>query len=242
VHRHTLLMSKVLGMCVAMSGWPSTLREHGYRVLAIERSVRVGNRTAVPDIMFLNEGAGHMLIVDCKGGANVKPDQDGKYSQMRLPDMLEIARPQCEVKAHTFAYAVDEEHVGRIRAHTDFAIIAFGRHAVRGIGDLGHAPLTQELRGGVSLGEAPTPLFYTYPFSINDDHEHVDTRVASSIRTCQRARAGMRLLANRATADEVLRAARPFHEKFAPAHRAELVEVVRLSIARILARRAPRWF
>ena len=235
-------MNKVLGMCIVMLGWPSTLLEHGYRVLAIERSVRVESNTAVPDIMLLNEEAGHMLLVDCKGGANVKPDQDGKYSQMRLSDILEITRPPCEVRSHTFAYATSEEHVERMRAHTDFAIIAFGRHVVRGIGDLGNVPLTHELCGGVSLGKTPTPLFYTYPFSINDGHEHIDSRVATGILLCLLASPGMRMLPNRATADEVLRATHPFHEKYAPAHKAELVDVVRRSIARVLSRRAPRWF
>jgi len=197
---------------------------------------------AVPDIMFLNEGAGHMLIVDCKGGPNIKPDQDGRYARMRLEDILEAAKPPCEVCSHTFAYAASEEHVNRMREHTGFAIIAFGNRVVRAIRDLGHAPLTRELRVGVSLGEATAPPFYTYPFSINDNDGYIDSRVESAIQSFRSARPGARLLANRATADEALRAAHPFHEKFAPAHRAELVEVVRLSIARMLARRAPRWF
>jgi len=243
VHRHTLLVSKTISLAVGNEeGQPSTLHDCGYHVHAVERSVRVGDRTAVPDIMFLNEGAGHMLIVDCKGGPNIKPDQDGRYAEMRLEDILEAARPPCEVRSHTFAYAANEEHVDRMCKHTDFAIIAFGNRVVRAVGDLGHAPLTQELQLGVSLGETTAPPFYAYPFSINDDDGHVDSRVESAIQSFRRARPGARLLANRATADEVLRAARPFHEKFAPAHRAELVEVVRLSIARMLARRAPRWF
>lgn len=225
-----------------MLGWPSTLLDHGYRVHAIERSVRVGGKYAVPDIILLNEEEGHMLVVDCKGGANIKREQDARYSRMRLEDILEAARPPCGVRSHTFAYAVNEEHAARIHAHTGFAIIAFGHHAVRVTGDLGHARLTQELRGGVSLGKAPAPLFYTYPFSINDSYGHVDSRVAPAVQSWFRGRPGARLAANRATAGEVLRTLHPFHDRFAPAHRAELVDVVRLSLGRVLARRGPRWF
>jgi len=243
VHRHTLLMNKVMILCIAgMREWVSTLYDHGYQILAIERSVRVEGKTVVPDIMLLNNRARHILVVDCKSGPNIKPNQESKYARMRLEDILEAARPPCGVSSHTFAYAANEEHVDRMREHTDFTIMAFGSHGVRGIGDFGHEGLTRELRAGVDLGSASEPRYAPYPFSINDLWEDIDDVVALGILACQPARPGARLLANRATAREVLRAAHPFHEKFAPAHRAELVEVVRLSIARILARRAPRWF
>ena len=65
----------------------------------------------VPDIMLLNEKAGHRIPVGCKGGANVKPGQDGRYARMLLEDILEGARPPCGVHSHTFAYAASEEHV-----------------------------------------------------------------------------------------------------------------------------------
>lgn len=243
MHNHTLLVNKALLLAIVNEGGqPSTLHDCGYRVHAIERGVRVGDRAVVPDIMFLNEGEGHMLVVDCKGGANIKPDQDARYAQMRLEEILESSRPPCEVRSRTFAYAVNEEHVGRMREHTHFALIVFGSHAFHGIGDFGRERLTAELRAGAGLGYASNPRYAPYPFSINDTHKDIDAAVVAAIQSCQRALPGMRLQANRATADEVLRAAHPFHEKFAPAHRTELVDVVRLSIERVLARRAPRWF
>lgn len=225
-----------------MSGWPSTLLEHGYRVHAIERSVRVGGKSVVPDIILLNEAEAHMLVVDCKGGANIKREQDARYARMRLEDILEAARPPCEVRSHTFAYAASEEHAARMRGHTDFALIAFGDHAVRGIGCFGHERLTGELQAGVTIGSAARLRLARYPFSINGAEEEIDAAVTTAIQSWRLARRGARILANRATAREVLRAAHPFHEKFAPAHRAELVDVVRLSIGRMLARREPRWF
>lgn len=237
MHRHTLLMNKVLAMCSAsMHKWPSTLYDHGYRILAIERSVRVGSRTVVPDIMLLNEREGHVLIIDCKGGANIKPDQDGRYSQIRLEDILESAKPPCAIRSHTFMYAIDEAHEVRMRAHTRFAMIAFGHHTVRGFGDIGHGSLTRELRDGVSLG-GTVPQFILYPFSINDEDVDVDAYVQKSMHALLLC--GQKdLVANRATAAKILRNAHPFHAHYAPAHAAELVEVTRLSIERLLARRS----
>lgn len=230
MHRHTPLMNKILCLCAPVRGWPSTLHKHGYRLLAIERSVHVEGREAVPDIIPLNEVAGHILAIDCKGGANIKPHQDGKYSRMRLSDILEITRPQCKVGHYTFAYAIEREHVERIRAHTSLALIVFGLHEVRAIRDLGYEPLARELWGGVSLGAAPVPRFF-YPFSINDSHEDIDAHVAPILLS--RAQVYPR----RSDAYEVFRAIHPFHERYAPAHAAELVEVTRRSIARVLARR-----
>lgn len=229
-------MNRVLAMCSAsMHKWPSTLCDHGYRILAIERSVRAGGRTVVPDIMLVNEKEGHVLIIDCKGGANIKPDQDGRCSQMRLEGMLEGARPPCAIRSHTLMYAIDGAHEARIRAHTRFALIAFGRHAVRGFGDLGHDSLTRELHGGVSL-EGTVPQFMLYPFSINDEGGDIDAYVQKSMQAlllCGQEN----LVANRATAAKIFHNAHPFHAHYAPAHAAELVEVTRLSMERSLARR-----
>lgn len=230
MHRHTLLVNKILCLCAAVPGWPSVLLGHGYRILAIERSVRVGGRTVVPDIMLLNGAAGHILVIDCKGGSNVKPDQEGRYARMRLPDILEIARPRPKAGTHTFAYAIEEEHSEKVRAHTGFALIVFGRRAVRAIGDLGHGPLTRELQAGVSLGDEPMPQFF-YPFSINDSHRDIDAQVAPILLSRPPVRP------NRAAAAEVFRAVHPFHDRYAPAHVAELVEVTRLSMERVLGRR-----
>lgn len=229
MHKHTLLVNKILCLCAAVPRWPSILLEHGYRILAIERSIRVGSRTVVPDIMLLNETAGHILVIDCKGGSNIKPDQEGRYAQMRLPDILETTGSGHKANAHTFAYAIDEKHAERMRAHTGFALIVFGRHAVRAIGDLGYCPLTRELQAGVSLGREPMPQFF-YPFSINDSHDDIDAQVTPILLTRPPARP------NRAAAAEVLRAVHPFHDRYAPAHVAELVEVTRLSMKRVLGR------
>lgn len=229
MHRHTLLVNKILCLCAAVPGWPSILLGHGYRILAIERSVRVGSRMVVPDIMLLNVAAGHILVIDCKGGSNIKPDQEGRYSQMRLSDILEIARLQGKASAHTFAYAVEEEHSEKVRAHTGFALIVFGRRVVRAIGDLGYGPLTRELQAGVSLGGEPMPQFF-YPFSINDAHEDIDAQVAPILLSRPPVRP------NRAAAAEVFRAIHPFHDRYAPAHVAELVEVTWLSMERLSRR------
>jgi len=220
-----------------MHGWASTLYEHGYRVFAIERSIRVGCRIVVPDIMLLNEEAGHILIIDCKGGSNIKPDQDSRYARVSLTAILEGTRlpcEACEACLHMFAYAIDETHEERIRAHTDFALIVFGDHVVRGIGDLGHEPPTRELQGGVSLDDT-VPQFIPYPFSINDGDKDIDACVKRSMQALSLPLQDKNITGNRATAAMILRNAHPFHVSYAPTHMAELAEATRLGAGRVLA-------
>lgn len=190
----------------------------------------------VPDVVFINEEKGHMIVTDCKSGANVRKDQDQRYSSMRLEDLIKSTTPACEVSSHTFAYAIEETNFVRIRPHTDAALIVFGQNSVRGNGDFGNVELTRSLLEGVSLESALYPRLVAYPFSIHDKHADIDGRVAIGLSLYMAAHAlEGELLANNAVALDVLRIVHPHHAIFAPSHRAELVGAVRESIARILA-------
>lgn len=147
-----------------MGGQPLFLLDYGYKAHAIEKNVRVGGRIVVPDVIFINKDMGHMLVVDCKSGANVRIDQDLRYSQMRLEDLIKATRPHCKVSMHTFVYAIEEPNLERIRPHTDAALIIFGRNYVHGDGNLGNDRLTQLLREGVSLKDTLYSKLNAYPF------------------------------------------------------------------------------
>lgn len=237
MHRHTLLVNKTLSLGTAgMGDWPPTLHRHGYRACAIERSVDVGDRIVVPDVIFINKGASHLLVVDCKSGASINKDQDGRYARMRLEDLTRATGQAGRAKSHTFAYAIDEAHLDRMRLHTDFSLIAFGSHMIRAVGSLGHPGLDKELQGGVAL-DAPSPRTRAYPFSIHDDPAHVDRITAQGIRGYlvnhpDRAKA---CLSSDAVANWILCSTHPLHDRFSPEHRAELAGAIGRSIRRLYA-------
>jgi len=237
VHRHTRLVNNVLGLCVPDAmGKPALLLDHGYRAHAIERSVRAGDRIVVPDVVFINEEKGHMVVIDCKSGANVRKDQDERYSSMRLEDLIKSTMPACKVSSHTFAYAIEEPNFVRIRPHTDAALMVFGQNSVRGSGDFANAELTRSLLKGAPLENAPCPRLVAYPFSIHDKRSDIDGRVEIGLSLYMGAHAMEgKPPANNAVALGVLRIVHPYHAIFAPSHRAELVGAIRESIARILA-------
>lgn len=229
-------MNRTLGLAVPREGgWPTTFLDYGYRVLAIEADVHVGNRQVAPDIVLLNEDAGHMLVVDCKGGANVDLDQDGRYSLMALEDLVEATRPPCMVEAHTVAYAVGEENEARMRSHTGLALVVFGRSTVRAVGHLGHDGLTGRLREGVPLGDGDIPEEDIYPFSIHDSDDDIDHKVASAASAYLAAHPEMATghLVNLDVARGVLAVAHPLHSHFSASHGRELARATRKSLARL---------
>ena len=216
-------------------GWPTTFFDYGYGVLAIEADVRVEKRHASPDIVLLNKEAAHMLVIDCKGGANVDLDQDCRYSRLALEDLVEATRPPCEVAAHTMAYATSEEGETRIHDHTNFALIVFGRNSVRVNGHLGHDGLTSRLQEGVPLGGVDIPEEDIYPFSIHDCDGDIDYKVASAVLAYLAARPEMaiRHLANLEVARGVLAVAHPLRSHFSTSHERELARATKQSIARL---------
>lgn len=233
---HTLAMNRVLGLAMRRGGgWPTTLHDHGYRVLAIEADVRAGRRRASPDIVLLNETAGHILAIDCKGGANVDPDQDRRYSRMALGDLVEATRPPCAVGAHTVAYAIGEGSEARVRAHTGLALVVFGRDSVRVVGDLGHDGLTACLREGVRLGGADVPEEDIYPFSVHDSDDDIDYKVAGAVMAYMSARPEMatRHLVNLEVARGVLAVAHPLRPRFSAQHAREMARATKQSMARL---------
>lgn len=237
MHRHTFLVNQILALCARdMRGQPLFLLDYGYRAHAIEKRIHVKDRIVVPDVIFINKETGHMLVVDCKSGANVRADQDIRYSQMRLEDLIKATRPPCKVDKHTFVYAIEEPYLRRIRPHTDAALIIFGRSYVRSYGDLGNYDLTQLLQKGVSLKDALYPKLNVYPFSIHDERQYIDKNVRAGLLLYLRGSAlEDKSLANNAVALEILRILHPHHAIFSPSHRDELVSMIRESVARICA-------
>lgn len=232
----TLVVNKILGLIVAGEGeWPQTLLKHGHGAHAIEESIAVGQRTATPDVVALNRNTGHMLVVDCKGGANIDSDQDLRYAHMGLKDIVDATRPPCHVRAHALAHATSEGHEERIRAHTAFPLIVFGNGSVRGIGDLGHAELTRELLEGVPLCGLASPDTDVYPFSIHDTNDHIDRQVVAGLVAYMVNHPWMahEHLLNLETANHVLRASHPLHSSLSRGHRLALANAIKRSLVRL---------
>ena len=233
--RHTLLANKWLGLSRRRINtiWPKTLHDLGYAIHGIEHTVRVGDRNVSPDVIMANIAAGHALVTDCKSGANVDLGQDLGHARMATGDLHRAGVP-ASIRSHTPIYAINEEHVGRIRGHTRLALVVFGKRRIYGIGDLGNADLAGELRRGVPLEEGSAPDFVIYPFSIRDTPVHIDAHVARAILSYLSSHPGMRgrSLATRALASAILRKAHPLHAPVSGSHRQELRRAVARSIAR----------
>lgn len=233
---HTLVMNRALGLGVRGSGgYPSTFCDYGYRVLAIEANVRVGDRSVTPDIVLLGEKTGHLLALDCKGGANVDPDQDLRYARMALGDLAAAVRLPRKAQAHTVAYAINGENEARIRGHTDLALVVFGRDSIRAVGHLGHDGLTNRLLDGVRLDQTAMLDLSVYPFSVLDSHEDIDERVAIGVSAYLVTRPEMagEHMVNLDVARDVLGVVHPFHANFSEPHRQEMVRATKQSLARL---------
>jgi len=206
---------------------------HGYEIHGIERCVHVRGRNVCPDIILTSTKARHALVIDCKSGANVDLEQDRLYSQMSTRDLHKAGVPAL-VCSHTPTYTINEEHVGRIRGHTNHSLVVFGSRRVYGIGDFGNAGLTAELREGCPLGEGSAPDVEIYPFSVRDAQGDIDACVARAISRLLLVHPDMKggSLASRAAAGAILRQAHPLHGFFSGSHRSELRRAVAQSISR----------
>jgi len=235
VDRHTLLANKWLSLSrhQANARWPKTLLELGYALHGIEHTVHVGDMNVSPDIIMVNSKVGHALVVECKSGANVDPGQDQGYARMSIGDLRGAGVP-ATILAHTPVYAINEEHAGRIRGHTGLPLVVFGSRRIYGVGDLGNARLTGELRMGVKLESGSEPDPDIYPFSIRDTNERIDWRVSNAVSRHLKTRPEMfgRSLAARSHASAILRIAHPLHAFFSGPHRRELRRAVEQSVAR----------
>lgn len=232
-------------MCLksAHSGYPRPLLSNGYEIHSIEGRVRVGGRNVTPDIIMTSVTHGHSLVVDCKSGANVDLAQDRRYGQMTIDDLWGSGVPR-SIRGHAPVYAINEGHVSRVREHTGHALIVFGSRSIYGIGDLGDAELTRELRAGMKIKKGDSPDTSVYPFSIRDSDHDVDMHVAAAIARYLDDHQGMasRSLATRAAATAVLRRAHPLYGRLSRPHRTELRRAVMRSIVRQEASGTARWW
>jgi hypothetical protein len=120
-------VNAVLDLSLADGLNPAPLAGAGWAVAALEVPVRVGLGTVVCDIVLFNAGAGHLLVVEVKSGANLEPEQGRKLTAL-TPGLLILAggitvpQPvslQCEV-----LYACLAENADRIALGADEAASA----------------------------------------------------------------------------------------------------------------------
>ena len=88
---HTRLVNKMIGLCKNTAKWPSILYDLGYDVQLIECpiTIRKSAREIVPDVVAVSDKLEHVVVIDCKSGKNVEPDQDGRYESLESLDFVE---------------------------------------------------------------------------------------------------------------------------------------------------------
>lgn len=232
---HTLLVNKLLSLLFRRfnAKWPTTLLKLGYKVHGIEHSMHVKGGNVSPDIILTSTVGRHALVIECKSGANVDKGQGSRYGQVTANVLHSVGVPTT-VRSHAPIYAINEEHVDRIRGHTDHALLVFGSRRIYGIGDFGDGDLYAVLRNGVPLEKGSSPNTDVYPFSVRDAPGHIDEHVSRAVRRHLLDHPGMagRPLDTRAAASAILREAHPPHRHFSGPHRRELRRAVARSIAR----------
>lgn len=86
---HTVLVNAMIGLCTKTHGWPSTLRDQGYKIEYIEPTFRNSEGKEVnPDILFTSNKLLHALTVECKGGSTFDTEQIEKYIKI-TPDNIQ---------------------------------------------------------------------------------------------------------------------------------------------------------
>jgi len=82
---HTVLVNGMIGLCTKTRGWPSTLKDLGYKVEYIEPTfINSEGKKVNPDILFTSNKLIHALITECKGGISVEDEQLEKYSKITV--------------------------------------------------------------------------------------------------------------------------------------------------------------
>ena len=83
-------VNAILDLALADGLNPAPPTKAGWAVAALEVPVRVSGETVVCDVVLFNPQAGHLLAVEAKSGANLKPEQGRRLAAL-TPELLVIA-------------------------------------------------------------------------------------------------------------------------------------------------------
>ena len=181
---HTRLINKFIGLCDNGKHWPSILYTEGYRVKLIEQTLRLHSGNDItPDVIAASNRHSHMLVVDCKSGGNINPDQESRYTMLTLDVLLLFVSVPEESKATYKPCYVDQgKHHARLKEHSQLPFITFGDDAMYGDGDFGNEHLNHALCQRILLGETREPTGY-YPFSYSDPDQAIAPYVLRGLVT-----------------------------------------------------------
>lgn len=166
---HTKLMNKSIALCNRSPGWPSVLYDCGYRLQAIEQKLRISDTASVkPDMIAASGKERHALIIECKSGMNVKPEQEKRYAKLDTETVKKWVKTKPPPENHAISYAINGSAYNRIATHTHLPLLVFYESRLEGRGSFGAAGLDKAMRDPINLGTTIEPTEY-YPYGPDDD-------------------------------------------------------------------------
>lgn len=190
---HTRLINKFIGLCKnngpannkgRQRFWPNPLHELGYRVEVIEQNVKMrGGDTVKPDVLTVSNKNLHALVVECKGGKSIKPDQDFRYASLLPSDLSNCAKVYDQKRLrHDVCYVAGIENHASLSSQTNLPFITFGQHVERH-GEFKLSEINEKLSEPIPLDGLPEPTSY-YPFAPSDDDKFVVPYVLRAVVKC----------------------------------------------------------
>ena len=181
-----------------------------------------------PDVVAVSRNHNHALVTDCKSGKNIDPNQEERYSSMTDKPLKHFVDVDDESRIkHQFCYVDLEEHHAKLKEHTQFPFITFGRNQLQGDGDFGDRRLNQALCRVVSLDGMREPVSY-YPFSYCDEDDAIVPHVARGIVAYLSKRENTkRSINDENIATELLGIIHKFHKFISTKHKNQLITKIR---------------
>ncbi len=174
----------IIGFCNKVAGWPSILKDLGYKVDWIEPKLfnSEGERV-VPDIMLTSNKFCHSLIIECKGGKSANKEQIKKLSRLTvesIKDRASIYDPSRLNLDICFAsFMKDSENIIRLTKKYSFPALLFSDTQMRREGEFKSKHLNEKLTDAIHLDGYP-PTNYI-PFTSDDDINLIASYVLQEI-------------------------------------------------------------
>lgn len=166
---HTRLINCFIGLCKNHKHWPASLHKIGYVIQLIEQSISTkSNKRITPDVVAVSNKMLHALVVDCKSGASINVEQEGRYDTLQASDLADFVTVYDKNRlVHSICYAVSEKNGDKISNQTQKPIIEFGRRYVYQYNRFNKPELDNVLKNGINLDGYREPTSY-YPFAPSD--------------------------------------------------------------------------
>ena len=200
----------------------------------IEQTISLGEsaQKIAPDVVAVSNKLVHAIVVDCKGGANIEPDQDRRYESLKSRDLTyHITVHDPKRLTHVTCYADDADVHKLLEPHTELPFITFGRDMMSGKRDFGKKQVNDKLCKPVSLEGMLEPTGH-YPFSPDDEKAAIIPHVLPGLLShlIKRGRSKTPTVADSTTAESILKIIHPFHEQIDSRHKKRLAESIKIVI------------